>query len=70
MLASISSVICLLAIFGERKADGKDDYHFQKRVSLPKGVDVGNIKASYKDGTLEVIMPKKAEVRKVETSVD
>jgi HSP20 family protein len=44
---------------------------FERTVGLPQGVTEGAIKASYKDGVLEVHVPKPEQVkpRKVEISV-
>ncbi len=47
-----------------KETDSKDRYrsefrygHFLRRVSLPAGVESGDVKATYKDGILEVRMP-------------
>lgn len=36
---------------------------FQRTVSLPARVDVGNVKAAYKDGILTVTLPKAEEAK-------
>jgi HSP20 family protein len=62
-----------LTIKGERKPMEAADlsYHRRERdhgvwnrtLSLPQPVDADKIRASYKDGILEVILPKAAEAR-------
>jgi HSP20 family protein len=63
-----------LKIRGERKAAGGDEkvsYHrrerdhgyFNRSLSLPQPIDPDKIVASYKDGVLEVVLPKADEVR-------
>ncbi|MGK7389918.1 MAG: Hsp20/alpha crystallin family protein [Candidatus Cyclobacteriaceae bacterium M2_1C_046] len=37
---------------------------FQRRFTLPKTVDEENINASYKDGVLEISIPKKEEAKR------
>jgi HSP20 family protein len=52
--------------------DKSDKYHrreftsssFERSFSLPENVDPENIKASYKDGVLLVLIPKKSKVQK------
>ena len=69
----------VLTIKGERKFEKKEEgenYHFVERsygsfyrsFTLPKNVDSENIQPEYKDGVLQVTIPKKDEVkpRKVE----
>lgn len=57
-----------LIIKGERKSSDKvkeEGYHyreasygrFERRFALPKGVDEGKVKASYKNGVLEISVP-------------
>jgi len=73
----------ILIISGERKTEEEvkeDDYYccersygsFQRDISLPQGVDAENIKASYKNGILEVVLPKKEEAKpkKIEVAVE
>jgi HSP20 family protein len=72
-----------LTISGERKSEEEvkeDDYYycessygrFQRDISLPQGVKAEDIKASYKDGVLEVILPKKEEAKpkKIEVAIE
>lgn len=58
-----------LTITGERKAEKEikeQDYYrcersygtFRRQIALPMGVDKAQIKATYKDGVLEVTLPK------------
>jgi len=62
----------VLTVSGERDAqheDKREGYHrversfgrFSRSLELPKGVEAGNIDASFEDGVLEVRMPKPAE---------
>lgn len=62
----------VLTIKGERKADFEEKkegyfYHettfggFVRTVGLPEGVDTSKIRATYKNGVLEISMPAKAE---------
>ena len=73
----------MLTISGEQKSEEKideDNYQyrersygkFQRNLPLPQGVDAGNIKASYKDGTLEITMPKteEAKPKQIEVTVE
>ncbi|MBY0320836.1 MAG: Hsp20/alpha crystallin family protein [Reyranella sp.] len=64
-----------LCIKGERKSEKeekKKDYHlterefgsFERRFTLPEGVDRDKIEASLKKGVLTVTLPKKAEAQK------
>lgn len=61
-----------LTISGERlfeHDEKKDNYHrverchgaFSRSFSLPRTVDAGKISASYKDGVLEMTLPKREE---------
>jgi HSP20 family protein len=69
----------VLTIRGERRAEEEtkeDDYYccerwagsFARSVSLPPGVDVDNIEATFRNGVLEVHIPKSAQAagRKIE----
>lgn len=69
-----------LTIKGERKFEDeqkKDNYHrierfygsFQRSFTLPRGIDAGKIKASYKDGVLKLDIPKKEESKPKQISV-
>jgi HSP20 family protein len=69
-----------LMIKGERKSvhEEKDRMYrevtygrFERSVALPHGVDSGSIKATYKDGVLEVTMkaPKELEPKKVPIAI-
>jgi HSP20 family protein len=63
----------ILTISGERQFERKDDrnYHrieraygtFTRTFSLPRSVDAAQIAASYRNGVLEVEIPKKEESR-------
>lgn len=70
-----------LTIQGERKFDKetkKENYHrieraygkFSRSFSLPNTIDKEKIKATYKDGILELIMPKKEETKPKQISVE
>lgn len=63
-----------MVIKGERKFEQKqegENYHFVERsygsfyrsFTLPKNVDADGINAEYKDGVLQVTVPKKEEVK-------
>ncbi len=63
-----------LTIKGEKKSESEVDeenYHrversyglFQRTVELPSDVDEAKVEASYKDGVLEVKLPKKEAVK-------
>jgi HSP20 family protein len=62
-----------LTIKGERRPreDNEASYHrrerdyglFNRTLSLPQPVDADRIQASYKEGILEVVLPKAAEAR-------
>lgn len=62
----------LLTIKGERSSErdiGKESYmlheasygSFERTVTLPEGADTSNVRASYKNGILDLTMPVKAE---------
>jgi len=64
----------ILTVSGERKQEReekKENYHrieraygsFSRSFSLPNTVDSNNIKASYKNGVLELVLPKKEEAK-------
>jgi len=56
----------------------RGDYHrceisrgsFSRTVSLPAEVDGGQARASFKDGVLEMVLPKKPEARRHPISID
>jgi HSP20 family protein len=61
-----------LTISGERKSQEKEGDkfrterffgQFQRSLTLPSAVDVEKVKASYKDGILEVVLPKAEEAK-------
>ncbi len=63
-----------LTLKGERKRETEvkeNEYHriersygtFQRSIALPAGVDANAVKASYKDGVLEIQIPKKEEAK-------
>ena len=64
----------VITLRGERKfekEDKKENYHriersygsFHRSFTLPSTVDIGAIKAKYKDGILEVTLPKTEEAK-------
>ena len=64
----------MLTITGERKIeteDKKDDYYYAERsygrftrsLTLPAGVDADKVKATFKNGVLEVHLPKAPEAK-------
>ncbi|MBY0320849.1 MAG: Hsp20/alpha crystallin family protein [Reyranella sp.] len=70
-----------LCIKGERKSEKeekKKDYHlterefgsFERRFTLPEGVDPDKIEASLKKGVLTVTLPKKPEAQKLAKKID
>ncbi len=70
-----------LILRGERKQEfdeKKKNYHrverfygqFHRAISLPSPVEAGQVKASYKDGVLEVVLPKKAEAKPRQIAVE
>ncbi len=80
---SISLEDDVLTVKGERKHESEvkeDGYSriersygaFERSVVVPKTLDATNVKATYKDGVLEIQLPKKEEARpkaiKVETA--
>ena len=79
----ISIVGNVLTVKGERKASEeikREDYllnevfygSFERTLTLPEGVKADNIRASYKNGILEILMPaeKAALPRKVTIEVE
>lgn len=58
---------------GEEKVERKDYYRveqtygsFSRTLELPEGVNPDQVKASYRDGLLEIRIPKKTELRKIQ----
>ena len=43
---------------------------FERSIPLPEGVDTGKIEASFKNGVLTVMLPKKPEAQKPETKIE
>ena len=70
----------LLTISGERQFERKDDrnYHrieraygtFIRSFSLPRSVDASQIVANYRNGVLEIEVPKKEESRPRQISIN
>jgi HSP20 family protein len=62
-----------LTISGERKTEEKEDDHrfrserffgrFQRSLTLPSAVNTEKAKATYKEGVLEVVLPKAEEAK-------
>jgi HSP20 family protein len=76
----ISVVGDTLTIKGERRAESEvqeDDYYycersygsFSRSIAIPSNVDAQKIGANYKDGVLEVSLPKTPEVKPKKISV-
>lgn len=71
----------VLTLRGERKFDNevkRESYHrversygsFTRSFHLPNTVDVGNIKADYKDGVLNVALPKREEAKPKQITIN
>lgn len=71
----------LLTVKGERKWDEEhkdDSYHrlervygkFERSVALPVPVQADKVKATYRDGLLEIRLPKAEEVKPKEIKID
>jgi HSP20 family protein len=79
---SLSITGDLLTVKGERRFErngaGQDNYHrveriygrFERTVQLPTGVQADKVKAAYRDGVLEVKLPKAEEVKPREIKID
>jgi HSP20 family protein len=59
---------------GEEKVERKDFYRveqsygsFSRTLDLPEGINIDKVKATYRDGLLEIRIPRNAESRKVHT---
>jgi len=70
-----------LTIQGERKLEEgttKEDYYrmeryygkFSRSFSLPNTVDQNKIKATYKDGVLRIVLPKREETRPKQIKIE
>ena len=68
-----------LTIAGERKHEGSREQGFfterfygkyQRSLTLPTPVDPGKVKASYRDGLLQVVLPKAEEAKPKQIEVD
>jgi HSP20 family protein len=71
----------LLTLRGERKWERElkdENYHrlervygkFERSVPLPVPVEADNVKATYRDGVLEIKLPKAEEVKPKEIKID
>ena len=70
----------LLTVSGERQFERKDDrnYHrieraygsFTRTFSLPRSVDASQIVADYRNGILEISIPKKEEARPKQIAIN
>ena len=78
---SVSITSDVLTIKGERKvqSEAKDEsYHrlerwhgkFERHVSLPMPVQADRVKATYRDGALEMRLPKAEEIKPKEIKID
>jgi HSP20 family protein len=78
---SVSITGDVLTIRGERKLPAEsrqDSYHrlerwfgkFERHVELPMPVQADRVKASYRDGVLEIRLPKADEVKPREIKID
>jgi HSP20 family protein len=48
----------------EQKGDGQEEYRsFYRSVTLPPGIDPNNVKATYRNGVLELHIPRKEGAR-------
>ena len=70
-----------LTLKGERKRDAEvkeDQYYrversygvFQRSILLPSVVDSNKVKATYRDGVLEILLPKKEEAKPKEIKIE
>lgn len=70
-----------LIIKGEKKEESEEEKKgfrrkerfygsFHREIDLPSTVDKDKVKASYKDGVLELTLPKKEEAKKKQIKVD
>jgi HSP20 family protein len=58
--------------YGEKETQRSERFfgRFQRTISLPKTVDAGAVKASYKDGVLTVTLPKSPEAKPKQIEVN
>ena len=70
-----------LVISGEKKKDTHDKDknfvreerfwgRFSRAIALPADVEADKVKASYKDGTLELVIPKKESAKPQQIQID
>jgi HSP20 family protein len=70
----------VLTVSGERKAEHEDQsegYHrversfgsFSRSLSLPQGIDPEKVEANFKDGVLEIRIPKPAEAKPMRVQI-
>jgi HSP20 family protein len=73
-------VLTLLFSSGERKQEKKEENEqyirversygrFSRTIAVPENVDPKNIAANYKDGVLEVVVPKPEEQKPKSTKI-
>ena len=78
---SLSITGDVLTVKGERQFDEQlnDDHYvhtervsgkFERSIRLPMPVQAGRVRATYRDGVLEVRLPKAEEVRPKEIKID
>jgi len=78
---NISALGNQLTLKGERKHDKENkekDYHYSERsygafcraIQLPTEVDTGKIQATYKDGVLELTLPKSENAKPKQISIE
>ncbi len=71
----------ILTIKGEKKKNSevKEEHYlrserfygsFQRSIGLPAGADAGKAKATFKDGVLELVLPKKEEAKPRQIKID
>lgn len=71
----------VLTIRGEKKTEEKKDADglikrelfygsFQRSLQLPSEVDEKKVKASYRDGVLEIVLPKKESAKQKQLKID
>lgn len=70
-----------LIIEGEKKEEKKSEKeefkliesaygHFKRVIALPESIDPSKIEAKYKNGVLEIVLPKKEEVKKTKQKIE